>query len=111
MQPHGSTRSQCTDVLPSMDNLEAAFHPPAKEASFYTAVEKRQSNRSQTSCKAVLNQEGVRAPGTVPKVHGEDVTENPFWNIKDLPETRCNGDKSKTSMKHLVIDGLATVFE
>lgn len=45
-----------------------------------------QRDMLQLSWEAVLNEEAQRAPGTVPQVQDEDVTENMHRDIEHAPE-------------------------
>lgn len=92
MLPHNTIRSQGLDVLPAMGNPEAALRPPTNDLSFYTAVQKTQSNMPQTSWKAILDQNAAVGRGILIQARGNDLTEKMPWDVENLPKERRTGD-------------------
>lgn len=111
MHQYRSTRLQGIVLLPPRDYPEDILRTLTIELSFFLEVKETKSNKPQPSWKSSLPEEAANAPGTVPQMHGEDVTENTHRAVEKRPEERRIGNRAKVTLKQLVPKEVMTIVE
>lgn len=69
-----------------MENTDVALYTPTNELSVYSAVEETRMDMPQASCEAIPKEKVVKAPGTVRKAQGDNVTGT--WWVEDFLKER-----------------------
>lgn len=98
---HTLTLSQHAEIVPPVDNLEAGWRKMTKELSFYSSIEKTESDMPKLPWEVVVSKVVAKA----------DVTKSLYTDVEDCLEQRLIDDEAKFAMNHLIAEELMMPVE